>query len=591
MRRVGIGTVIGLAAVVLVVAIWQLTLASVTGAPEGAPSGSTALLLFLEHKGSAEDLERAPVAFDHDKHTSALKQGKLDDCGTCHRLTKAATSAVAPEVRVFDFPKEPVDWTDKTSIMYGFHTACVGCHDKLASEGKKSGPPIGLCGSCHVRRPVVARASWGWSPIFDYKRHFGHQTAAAKLADPNMFNVADKVKLVGPPEEPDRRCYVCHHEYDAQKTSLIYKKDIANACGSCHKDKTENDVRSIKAASHAACIGCHMKAMEEVKKEAEAQGRTVLTDDDKKRFGPFECKGCHGEHKQLTPEEIRSIPRLVRGQKDVMDLALTEQEPGNPESSKIIGSMKTVAFNHKAHEPRAQFCSSCHHHSLEKCSNCHTLLGDPKKGGGISFQQAFHRVEASQSCAGCHAVEKGAANCSGCHQVTMAALPQASCPVCHRGPSDGKPVDAPAASLVFDKEKVPEKLEIKTLEKEFKPANLPHQKIVTKLTTISNENALARVFHAGMGDETLCSGCHHKTQPGAQVDKKWPKCDACHGLPFNQSDLPRPGLQIAYHQQCMGCHKAMGQKPMPFECEKCHALTQPVKVITRTEIPLRGYGN
>jgi len=141
------------------------------------------------------------------------------------------------------------------------------------------------------------------------------------------------------------------------------------------------------------------------------------------------------------------------------------------------------------------------------------------------------------------------------------------------------------------KEKVPEKLEIKTLEKEFKPANLPHQKIVTKLTTISNENALARVFHAGMGDQTLCSGCHHKTQPGAQVDKKWPKCDACHGQPFNQSDLPRPGLQIAYHQQCMGCHKALGQKPTPLECDKCHALKEPLTVITRTEIPLKGYGN
>ena len=173
----------------------------------------------------------------------------------------------------------------------------------------------------------------------------------------------------------------------------------------------------------------------------------------------------------------------------------------------------------------------------------------------------------------------------------MAALPQASCPVCHRGTTNGVPVDAPPLPLVFDKDKVPEKVEIKILAKEFKPVNLPHQKIVAKLTKTSNDSSLARVFHAGMGNETLCSGCHHKSQPGAQVAKKQAKCDACHGHPFNQSDLPRPGLQIAYHQQCMGCHKAIGQKPTPLECDKCHPQKEPVKVLTRKEIPLPGYGN
>jgi hypothetical protein len=591
MRRVGIGTVIGLAGVVLVIALWRLTLAGITDVPENASAGSAAhpLPLLLEHKGSAEELERAPVAFDHDKHTAALKQSKMQDCGTCHRLTKAAQSAVAPEVQVFDFPKTPVDWTDKTSIMNGFHAACAGCHEKMASEGKKTGPRIGLCGLCHVRRPMVEQVKWAWSPIFTYKRHYQHITELAKLTSPEALNIAPKVVLTEPPEKPDQRCFLCHHQYDAQKKILEYKKNTENACGACHKEKTENNVRSMQSAAHAACIGCHMKIREQVIREVAAQGRTTLTDEDKKRFGPFQCKDCHGEHKELSPQEIRTIPRLVRGQKDVMDLALVEEMPGNPSSPKIVGRMKTVVFNHKTHETRAQFCNSCHHHSLEKCSNCHTLLGDPRKGGGISFQEAFHKVQASPSCAGCHAVEKSATKCSGCHKVTMAALPQASCPVCHRGPSNGKPVDAPACPLVFDKEKVPEKLEIKTLAKEFKPVNFPHQKIVAKLTSISNDSSLARVFHAGMGEETLCSGCHHNGQPGAQVDKKWPKCDACHGHPFNQSDLPKPGLQIAYHQQCMGCHRTMGQKPTPLECEKCHAPKEPLNVVTRTEIPLRGY--
>ena len=55
-------------------------------------------------------------------------------------------------------------------------------------------------------------------------------------------------------------------------------------------------------------------------------------------------------------------------------------------------------------------------------------------------------------------------------------------------------MDAPGLPLVFDKEQVPENLAIKLLEKEFKPAEFPHQKIVAKLTEISQS-------------ESACDGC------------------------------------------------------------------------------------
>ena len=81
-----------------------------------------------------------------------------------------------------------------------------------------------------------------------------------------------------------------------------------------------------------------MKLAEKVRKELLQQGRTELTEQDKKRFGPVECKGCHGEHKDLTPDEIEKIPRLVRGQKDVMDLALADKRPpDNPVSGQPAG--------------------------------------------------------------------------------------------------------------------------------------------------------------------------------------------------------------------------------------------------------------
>ena len=284
---------------------------------------------------------------------------------------------------------------------------------------------------------------------------------------------------------------------------------------------------------------------------------------EKKKTGPFNCKGCHGEHKELKATEIAKIPRLLRDQKDFMDIALPDPKTGR---------MKVVPFNHKVHETRGQFCNSCHHNSLEKCSNCHTRAGDVEKGGGVTFERAFHKQRTKLSCVGCHDVAKKQPKCAGCHSVMMTkGMPQSSCPVCHRGPSEGKPVEVPPIPLVFDKNKVPEKVVMKQLSKEFKPADLPHLKIVTKLGKISNESSLARWFHAAR-EQALCSACHHNGELMASA--KVPTCTACHSRPFDPKEMGKPGILAAYHRQCMGCHQAMNQKPLPLQCVKCHPLNE-----------------
>ncbi len=545
-------------------------------------SGTAPLPIVLEHKGQSPDLERPAVAFDHDKHTAALKNGKTDDCTVCHVLKEKDSRLIDPEVRVFKFPRASFDSADKTATMYAYHNECVSCHRKMAAEGKKTGPDIGFCGKCHVKRPAVKKVSWAWSPIFDYARHSKHVEAAGKFDSADKLGVAEKVEVVG--ETTRKGCEACHHLYDREQKKLIYKKDTENSCGACHKAKDEQNTRSMEKVAHSACVGCHMKLTEKVGKELLQQGRSELTEQDKKRFGPVECKGCHGEHKDLTPDQIEKIPRLVRGQKDVMDLVLAEPAVGNP-SPVPTGRMKTVGYNHKAHESRTQFCNTCHHHSLEKCSNCHTLQGDAKNGGGVTYERAFHKAEAKQACVGCHQSAKEDSRCAGCHHRRLTEAPKSSCPVCHRGPSEGKPVDAPGIPLVFDKERVPEKLAIKLLEKEFNPAEFPHRKIVSKLTTISNQSSLARVFHAAGGQEALCAGCHHKTDYAAAQTNKTPQCGSCHSRPFDPKDLGKPGILGAYHRQCIGCHQTMKQKPVALECVKCHpakegpqtaALIQPV---------------
>lgn len=548
--------------------------------PPAAPEVRVPIV--MAHVGSSPALERPAVSFDHDLHTKVLKQTKAEDCGLCHVLKQTDTNLVNPEVKVFKFPKIDVDRTNKTAIMHAYHQACVSCHRKTTAESRKSGPDIGLCGKCHEKKPLIQTAVWAWDPVFNYGRHAKHVEALRQIRQPEELNVAQKVQVVGEVTDPNKTCQVCHHVYKEDQKRLIYQKDTENSCKACHKAKDEKNARAMKSVAHAACVGCHMKLAEKVKAEVVQQGRTELTEQDKKRFGPVECKGCHGDHKELTPEEIVKVPRLVRGQKDMMDLSLVATAAATgpaaqekPSAGAVPVRMKVVPFNHKAHEPRAQFCNTCHHHSLEKCANCHTPAGDPKKGGGVSYERAFHKAEAKQACVGCHAEAKDSKKCAGCHQWMPNGTPASSCAVCHRGPSNGKVFEVAPTPPYQDKEKVPEKLLIKVLEKEYKPAEFPHLKIVNKLLTIANDSSLARFFHTPK-DQALCSGCHHRTEL-QQAAAKAPTCGSCHNRPFDPNALGRPGLLGAYHRQCVGCHQAMDQKPTALECVKCHPAKEGVR--------------
>lgn len=553
----------------------------VAGTPETKASVDSAdLKVVITHKGLAPTLERPAVMFDHDRHTTALKPRKLEDCALCHVLNETDSRLINPEIRVFKFPKARFDGADKTAIMHAYHNECGNCHRKMAREGKKTGPDMGLCGKCHVGKAESKPAAWAWSPIFNYVRHSEHLQAAGKFDPADKLSVSQKVAMIG--ETTGKQCEACHHLYDEKQKTLVYKKDSENSCRACHKGTDERNARAMSKVAHAACIGCHMKLAEKVEQEAAQQGRVRLSEQDKKRFGPFDCKGCHGEHKALKPDEITKVPRLMRGQKDVIDISMFK----DPIKDAKLVRMKLVPFDHKKHESTGQFCTSCHHHSLEKCSNCHTLTGDLKKGGGVSFERAFHEATARQSCVGCHSIARKDNRCAGCHRrnVVSRMSAQILCAVCHRGPSGGGPVQVATLPVEFDKEKVPEKVVINVLEKEFKPAEMPHQKIIKKLTVLSNENSLARAFHSAR-DQALCYGCHHHGQPAAS--NRFPDCGACHTRPFEPRDPGKPGMMAAYHQQCTGCHEAMDQKPKALDCDKCHPAKEGVKT-TEMKIPLRG---
>jgi hypothetical protein len=156
-----------------------------------------------------------------------------------------------------------------------------------------------------------------------------------------------------------------------------------------------------------------------------------------------------------------------------------------------------------------------------------------------------------------------------------------SCKACHlsnpdemQKPMTKKEASALAARLITNRpsetaavilNEIPDKVIIKKLSDQYKPVELPHRKIITKLLENIKDDKIAGHFHMDPG--TLCQGCHHNSPPS----KTPPQCGSCHGKPFDTSRSFRSGLMGAYHEQCFNCHAKMGiEKPASRDCTACH---------------------
>jgi len=467
-------------------------------------------------------LERPAVVFYHEKHTTAVeKQNK--DCGVCHLSDGDKRS-----LKFMRLEDENPD-----TVMNIYHDNCISCHRDTAAAGKESGPV--KCGECHVKgvEVVSARAPMG----FDKSLHYRHSKAN------------------------EDKCEACHHAYNEKTKKLYYDKGKERTCRYCHKAEAEENRISIRSASHMACIDCHSKTLAK-----------------NKDAGPVKCSGCHDPAEQALIATVENIPRMKRNQPDLVLLKAVKKDDANPVSAR----MNTVPFDHKAHESYNASCRVCHHADLKDCVSCHTLSGS-KDSDYVKLEQAMHRLGAESSCMGCHADAQTKAGCAGCHSSipnSRMKNPEA-CGTCHMtGPAktaagSQKPDDAAVANILLSSRTpvvgtyavadIPEKVIINSLSDEYEPAELPHRKIVQTLVNNIKDNKLAGYFHRESG--TVCQGCHHNS-PAAQ---KPPRCSSCHGMPFDENNITRPGLKAAYHRQCMECHDDMGiEKPVATDCTGCH---------------------
>jgi hypothetical protein len=457
------------------------------------------------------DLERPPVNFNHALHSAKLGPDQCKDCHVIENGRLTPSFAAAAGILAPD------------DLMDAYHGRCLGCHQQRLEQHLDSGPVT--CGECHRRRNTVMPEQ---APMkFDYSLHARH---VAAFAD----------------RDENDQCRSCHHVYDETSKQLVYVKGQEDACSDCHLEQDEGKTLSLQNASHVQCLSCHL--------ERAAEGN--------EKAGPTTCVGCHDPAHREAVVQLEVVPRLVRGQPDQMWIHRAD------------GPSRLVAFDHAAHEPRTAFCTSCHHLSLQSCSTCHTVAGAPE-GGGVTLEDAYHGASSALSCVGCHRREQAASACAGCHGGMATNQTDSACTGCHEGPWVAPGAELPAAApdtsvvapLPPSSDDFPETVVIDVLSSTYEPSTLPHRKMMVRLDEAVRKSRLASVLHGNV--EISCEGCHHHSESTPRP----PQCRACHGEAA-QAGVDRPGLKVAYHRQCIGCHQRMGIDKLG--CTDCHAAKETV---------------
>jgi hypothetical protein len=506
-------------------------------------------IVHLDAISKIKQLSMPEVRFAHDMHTDILEQqGK--DCQTCHVQDQDGL--------VFSYERSGVI-EDANALKKVYHENCIGCHASMHEDGQPSGPRDGECRSCHTGKATEPSQPFVMKKALHYT-HWSSEEIAHKGEQKN--------------------CGACHHQYDSERDVLYWERGAEQNCRTCHAESPGDDVRSMRSAAHDQCVRCHARNRDGV----EHAGET----------GPIHCEGCHSEEakrriereSRKLKEKMGEIPRLERGQPKTTFVIPASVGAEEAKAADPAG-MGPVPFDHRAHETYQQRCRVCHHKNLKACSECHTLSGS-EKGDFVTLSNAMHETRSRRSCRGCHEERKESPSCAGCHR-SMPAPEQSGvrdeCEACHLQ-SDKAPSAADIAAMgatsrqetarrfleardtsqkLYNREDIPETATIDVLADEYKAVEMPHRQIVLAMAEDIKESRMAGYFHREKG--TLCQGCHHNSP----VSKDPPACRSCHSKPFKEKDPLKPGLQAAYHQQCMNCHEAMNvDEPAHRDCTACH---------------------
>lgn len=92
---------------------------------------------------------------------------------------------------------------------------------------------------------------------------------------------------------------------------------------------------------------------------------------------------------------------------------------------------------------------------------------------------------------------------------------------------------------------------------------VPELITIDKLVRVYEASVFTHKLHAEMSDMSGgCATCHHYNPPGKVL-----ACIECHEPSKKRTDISKPGLTGAYHQQCLSCHREWSHKT---NCIVCH---------------------
>jgi hypothetical protein len=97
--------------------------------------------------------------------------------------------------------------------------------------------------------------------------------------------------------------------------------------------------------------------------------------------------------------------------------------------------------------------------------------------------------------------------------------------------------------------------------------NAPDTVVLDEMAEFYGPVEFTHSDHSDYAEEG-CTECHHHQSPA----ERFKPCGACHDRkPFQGAEkMNTPGLQGAFHRQCLDCHVEAGSGPT--ECADCHEL-------------------
>ncbi len=99
---------------------------------------------------------------------------------------------------------------------------------------------------------------------------------------------------------------------------------------------------------------------------------------------------------------------------------------------------------------------------------------------------------------------------------------------------------------------------------------------IDKLARVYEPSIFTHKLHAEMSEMSGgCITCHHYNPPGKVL-----ACIECHEPSKKRTDISKPGLTGAYHQQCLSCHREWSHKT---NCTVCHAEKGSVHTSDKSE--------